>query len=113
MPHLQPGDIAFDERKDSFALRLGGVWIGPNRFRYYGHIIDNYGAFKDECECEICGSLHGEFRFMVRMGPTPDMKRWESRWTYCPRCCTPLEIDDWRRQSANPTRAQEPRRNTR
>ncbi len=57
-------------------------------------------------ECPICGSTHGELRFQVairqktvRGQPLPHA------WTYCPKCCTPLEIDQWRYEQEHPTRA--------
>lgn len=109
VPSYQPGDIQFLEHRDSFAVRMGATRVGPNRFWYNGMLIDNYGMLREQDACPICDSTHGEYRFMVRQRP-PGNNRWESTWTYCPKCCTPLEIADYKAQVANPSYPQEPRR---
>lgn len=105
------GERDFNPNADAFALRLGAEFVGPNRYRLGRMLIDANGAFRDETECPICGSTHGEYRFRVRVevqGHNP--KPWESAYTYCPRCCTDEECDAFERKVNGPPAAPATRR---
>ena len=87
------GTVLFNPLKDAFAIRLGAVFVAPNRYRLGDLLIDANGACRDPQECPECGSRHGEFRFQVRVeNRNPHAKPWEAAWTYCRRCCSPEEV---------------------
>lgn len=86
------GDVDFNPSQDAFALRLGAVFVGPNRYRMGDLLLDANGACRDEdTECPECGSVNGEYRFFVRV-EGESAKPWESAYACCTRCCTLEEM---------------------
>lgn len=105
------GERDFNPNADAFALRLGAEFVGPNRYRLDGMLVDANGAFRDETECPVCGSTHGEYRFRVRVESLGhNVKPWESAYTYCPRCCTDEECEAFERKVDAAPPAPAPRR---
>ena len=91
------GDLNFNPRLDAFAVRMGGVFEGDNRYRLpHGLLVDRNGMCRDPEECPECGSLHGEDRFFVRVASAnPFASKREQiapRYTHCRRCVTPEEL---------------------
>lgn len=95
MPSLF-GTPRFNPAKDAVALKMGAVFVGPNRYRLGSLILDAMGAIVDPAACPECGSLHGEFRWNVRaQSKNPNAMPWQQAWTYCRRCCTEEEQRWW------------------
>lgn len=97
----RPGDQAYNPLAHAPALRLypGAVLVGANRYRTVdGHLVDQWGAFKEPDGCPECGSGAGrENRFRVLVpSRNPFAKPWEQTFTYCRRCCTPEEVQQLR-----------------
>jgi hypothetical protein len=99
------GERDFNPHHDAFAVRLGGEFEGPNRYRVGAVLVDANGACRDEAECPECGSINGEYRFMVRVeDERREAKPWESLYTCCMRCCTEVEIAAFETQAAAPAK---------
>ncbi len=90
------GTLRWNPAKDSVALKMGAVFVGPNRYKLGSLILDAMGAIVDPNACVECGSLHGEYRFNVRtQSRNPNAMPWQQAWTYCRRCCSEDEQRRW------------------
>lgn len=99
MPGKMPGASDFNPRTDAFAVRMGGVFVSPNRYRLGLNYIDREGAMLDPDACPECGSYNGEYRWRVQVDPTrqpKNLKPWEHAYTYCKRCVTAEELAEVR-----------------
>ena len=85
------GDLDFNPRTDAFALRLGAVFAGPNRYRLTtgscaGQLVDRNGMFRDPGECPECGCINHEYCVVQLESRNPFAKPWDHAYTNCRTC---------------------------
>lgn len=87
-PWPQPWEQGYNPKVHAPAALMGGTWLGPNRYRLNGVLVDHNGCCRDEeNECPVCGALPGDTYRVVRIeNSNPFAQPWKQRFAPCPRC---------------------------
>lgn len=121
-----PWHSDYNPMVDAPVVRLypGAVKIGPNCWKFEGHLLDNNGQFLPPGICPIChteyndrGQMVGaDFRYSVRIERPEHLfvrGKVVYEWTFCQRCLTVEQVEEVRNLTLFPGAQAPQRRRTR